>query len=207
MTSPSPHLNASGRGRADDGLDDRNSGPNSAISGSTCLATFQDLTYYQKQTKTDLRQGSTCLAGFQDLTYYQKKTKTDLRHTQHDHIASNGYLTKTSVEPKATSVDSPHMLSMPSDLAVTTTTSNTEDDDTIASVLFPDDDMSEMTWEGEFYYKAQQQNHHQQPQTTSVAKKGVSSWTSIFRRPIKRNVTSEAVGPVPSCITVVVAHY
>jgi hypothetical protein len=61
-----------------------------------------------------------------------------------------------------------HMLSMSC-----SSTMMTEDDDTMASFFIPDDDLSEVTWEGDFHkhqqqqHQQQQQEHQQQDQTTN----------------------------------------
>jgi hypothetical protein len=97
----------------------------------------------------------------------------------------------------------PHMLSM------SCSTMMTEDDDTIASFFVPDDDMSEVTWEGDFHKQQQQQyqqhqqhqyqqhqyqqhqQQHRQQASNNVGKKGVPSWTSRFLWP-SRDVKSAA---------------
>jgi hypothetical protein len=113
-----------------------------------------------------------------------------------------------------------HMLSM------SCSTMMTEDDDSIASFFIPDDDLSEVTWEGDFHKHQQHQQHQQQQQQQQQqtrkksGKKNVPSWTSRFLRP-SRDVKSVAVATdgvtttaaalhtsisIPSCITVALAH-
>jgi hypothetical protein len=95
------------------------------------------------------------------------------------------------------------MLSVPSDLTGTITTSSTEADDKIASFSLLDDDVSEITREGDFY-KSQQRHqhhhHHQQQLPTKSLGKGVPSWTSKFHPPISRDIIPNAA--LPSWITV-----
>jgi hypothetical protein len=91
----------------------------------------------------------------------------------------------------------PHMLSMSPDLTGTTMTSNTEDDATIAS-----DDVSELTWDGNFYKQIQRRH---QPLTRKTLGKGVPSWSRKipFHQPVSREIISNnAAVPIPSWITV-----
>jgi hypothetical protein len=128
----------------------------------------------------------------------------------------------------------PHMLSMSCNH--TDNTMTTEDDETIASFFILDDDISEVTWEGDWdFHKHQQQlyQYHQQQQqqqqqllhqqqqqheqtTYNGGKKGVPSWNRFLRPTRDRLETANTDGSttiamqttIPSCIRVaVLAHH
>jgi hypothetical protein len=128
----------------------------------------------------------------------------------------------------------PHMLSMSCNH--TDNTMTTEDDDTIASFFILDDDISEVTWEGDWdfhkhqqelyqyhQYQQQQQLLQQQQQeqqeqeqaTYNEGKKGAPSWSRFLRPNRDRLETANTDGAtaamhttIPSCISVAVsAHH